>query len=409
MCQSSKDGGVRCAVHMHGSRAMSKLAAVTVNISKEDANNVLRDLRKEGKAMDLPAPTPEQVRAFAALQKRNVQNDPMITPREKNMINKNLDEAAREQPSGSVFHSWRNAVSEAMSRFMKKPATKVSAILLAGTMAMSSVAACGTSTDPGPTNTGTPPSTSAPTTPGETESPTTPTEQPTETTPPVVDNPITTTSGVVPGEAVNDGLGDYQQITLSEDSFLYSYDETLITDTATLENYSQEDVTAAQKVVMDFVVEEALDSTLACNATDANKQAWIDSNIDRFAPESRESFTQDIMAPGSGVVNKNTNAEGNVWRGDCIYDGGTRVKSIEVGPQSIYTSEGGQLVFHVKGTTQREVTAPGTRGQEGTPVYLENTEFDVKYSVSKSEDGSWLLVGSNTNFNSVTDTENPVS
>ena len=402
MCQSKKKGGNRCAVHMYGSRAMSKLTAITVNITTDDANGILRDLRNEGKAMNLSAPSPEQVRAFAEVQKRNVQNDPMITPRDKNMITKNLEEAAQEKPNGNVFHSWKNAVAEGMSRFMKKPAVKVSAILLAGTMAMSTVAACGTSTEPAPT-TDPNPSISAPATESPSE---TPSESPTVETP--TENPITTTSGVIPGEVANDGIGDYQQITLADDSFVLDYDETLITDTATLQNYTPEEITGAQNVAMYFLVEEALDSVMSCNATEANAQTWITENAPKIAPEHQEAFKQDILTPGSGVLQKNIGKDGNVWRGDCTYDNGPRISSIELGPQAIYLTEDGELVFHVKGNSTRHVTAPGTRGQEGTPVYLETTNFDAKYVVRKSDDGAnWVLTGAATQWDTSTN-ETPV-
>ena len=288
----------------------------------------------------------------------------------------------------------------------KKSAVKVSTLLLATATALSTVAACGQSAQTTPPADESP-AASTPATQSPSESPTeapseSPTEAPTATTP--ADNPITTTSGVIPGAIVNDGLGEYQQITLADDSFVLQYDETLVTGEATLQSFTPEEILEAQRVVMRFIVEESLDSTLLCNSTQATRSAWLTEHGDFFAPEQAELLAQDALAPQGGLVQKSTDKDDQQWRGDCIYNGGPRITSVELGPQSIYRTEDGDLGFHVAGRMGRNVTAPGTRGQEGTPIYLENTTFDLKLGVEKSADtGAWLLTGSDTEFNTNTE------
>lgn len=401
MCNSKAKGGKRCFAHSYGTRAITKMTQIITGASPEEVKVVQNDLRKEGK--ELPAPTTAQVKAFAEIQKRNVRFDPQISEKDKKVLDKQLTKASGEQPTGGGFHAWKNSTAETMRRFAKTPFAKVSAVVLVSSIALTGCS--GDPTDPVDPPTSSSPSVTAPVTPGETESPTTePTTEP--TTP--VENPIVGVSGVAPsGVDVSDGKGEYQQITVTPDSYLNTYDESIV-DAGVTDNYSPEDIAGAQKAIAAFYVEEVTDSILSCNSTPENREAWIQENSDFFAPEYKENFNENIRVGKNdvGLVQTNTLEDGTVWRGDCAYDGGARKASYNAAFDRIGITEDGSLSFNITSEYTQLVSEPGG---DANVKYTETTASTGTFAVAKDASGNWVLKGYQTSFNTSVDTDNPIS
>lgn len=93
----------------------------------------------------------------------------------------------------------------------------------------------------------------------------------------------------------NDGKGDFLQTAISPDDVAFKYDPSIVKGTAT-DRFSVEDITAAQKVAVTFIAEEALDSTMSGNPKDkAVKDAWWEKNKDKFYSSSQEEFHKDVL------------------------------------------------------------------------------------------------------------------
>lgn len=270
MCQSSKQGGKRCAAHMHGSTATVTMTSIITNVVAENVRKIFTGLRKEGK--NLPAPSQEEVIALAENNKMMSRFDPTIPDGRRNSLAKRWESAKTENPDGGTFHAWRHTLGETIRSSRKTFA----AIGIAGTLMFASACSGG--------NMAHDPQTTAPVT-----SPTTISATATPSAP---------VKGGIPTKGVADGgHGKYLQTTIDDSDPAMKYNAALATPTAT-SMYSSEDLAAVQKKAVKFMAEEGLDAT--ANGGDA--EAWWAAHSGEIAPSYQVQAHDDVINNKGFVV-----------------------------------------------------------------------------------------------------------
>lgn len=105
-------------------------------------------------------------------------------------------------------------------------------------------------------------------------------------------------TGIIAKRVANDGTGDYLQTSIADDDPAMKYNPT-ITDNGAKSHYSDAELAEAQKVIVKFVAEEAIDSTL--NGGNNDFDGWFAAHKDEILPASRETMLNDLKA-GKGVL-----------------------------------------------------------------------------------------------------------
>lgn len=107
----------------------------------------------------------------------------------------------------------------------------------------------------------------------------------------------TTPSGPKPGDVIkriptkkevaNDGKGDYIQTTIADNDPAMKFDPALVTGPEASQLFTNAEIADAQKFTMRFIAEEAIDSQINNNPTDAkNIDAWWAKNKDKILIEN---------------------------------------------------------------------------------------------------------------------------
>lgn len=380
MCNSKAEGGQRCAVHMHGSRAAFKSAQVSTGADQKVIAVVFKQLREDG--ANLPNPTAEEVKEYAASQRVAALFDPDLSNRDRNTLIRNWTKAEDERPDGGVFHAWKN-LSKRVKTYMRRA---VAGFLVVG--ALAGAAACSNgSQSPGPTPT-----------PAGGE---TPTSEVVEVVPANLDG------GLVEGELTSDQHGQYRQLTLDPESPLLQYNPDVIHSSAI--HLSKEEVLEAQKIASTFVVEEALDSELVFGWSEEAAQAWLADNGHYFSEEALPDISADVSNPEKRPTVIDTDGaratyddEGNKltgeWsRGNPVYDGGSaRWDNLSVNLTSVFMTEQGELVFTYTATGDRPITDSVNTSDK--TIYREVNEHELLYALDQGSDG-WEIVGWHNSIN----------
>lgn len=386
MCSSIAEGGKRCAVHMHGSRAAVKEAEIYTQEDRGVLSRMFTKLRREGK--NLPAPEPEEVQAYADGQRVRARFDSSLSKRDSNTLIRNWTKARDEEPDGGTFHAWKNLRSSAAAQKLRRGV----AVLSIGT-AVVATGACGAQ----PKQEEAPTPTTTPTAEQTTEAPAPTPEGFTYELP----------SGFTTGQPAQSIHGEYLPLSLEENSPLLNYSDSVATPEV-VSNFDPEDVQEAQQIASTFVVEQGVDSVLVYDYSEENAEAWWNENKDVFHPDYQNDF-HSLVTDGSKrnplVDNNGGDAlgpngerlEGGHWsRGNPVYETGTvRTGNVSIELVEISSdSNGSYLGFEYDASVSRIIEDPSDLSK-GPLVETTDSDFTI-YMLPHN--GSWRIAGTNNNF-----------
>lgn len=261
MCQAKSLGGKRCAIHHHGTQAAVQTTVVKTGIDTDDVKEVFSTLNKEGKK--LPEPSRSEYESYLEKERFLTEIDQTIPARDKKMIIKKLEKAKGENtPSGGTFHAWQNLMSSALNKFGKKTRLVFAGITVA---ALSfGIAGCA------PTN-----SSSGASIDGA------------------------TSISIVQGEQITDALGTYSKITVDPNNpaFNTSAIQSIDMDSIKAAGYSEQDLSSAQKIAMQFTLTEMIDSK-SLDTPDSLPQTLQDINTTYFTGP----YASILSEPTSNIV-----------------------------------------------------------------------------------------------------------
>lgn len=129
------------------------------------------------------------------------------------------------------------------------------------------------------------------------------------------------TNAVGSGEKIDTGTGSYEKLTVPKDSALYKVDE----EAANAANIAFENdvVAAGQKLAIDFVLTETLDSS-ALEGGDAGYQSWVETTAPKYFSE-RAIRTFPPVEKANGILFGNIGGSASLPK--LINDGGPRLKN----------------------------------------------------------------------------------
>ena len=365
MCQSKAQGGKRCANGMLGSRATINTAVQILRQKPEDVKEVFTSLRQEGKS--LPAPTQEQIEAFAAQQKFQARWNSELPPAVAERIANQWDEAVNEEPDGGTFHAWKNTFGEVARRARAKLAAMTAITGLS--MALASCSGGGTlaNTTPDPSI--------APSTPAVTQS---------------ADPSSNAALGIDVGTARTDQFGDYNQVALSDDAPVLAYDASKYDDVSKTA-YTEEQLADGQEQTARFVAEYIMDNPALYDQSADNLEAYKAETSGFVSDQYVAEWQSDVMAGNNGYATDALAGKLVVSNPGAIPDGYTTGDSrysmdkFEMSSGSFAPADGA-VVYEYSVDYTRAFTAPDERAEvRFTGIY--------RIGVVPSADGTWKMVG----------------
>lgn len=207
--------------------------------------------------------------------------------------------------------------------------------------------------------------------------------------------PVATAAAVISGlptkGVANDGKGVYLQTTIADTDPAMKYNPALA-DAAAKAHFTPEELAEAQKVVVRFIAEEAIDSTLNGGSKDVD--GWFAAHKNQIYPSNQEIMLKDLKAGKDDVAREQWIAD---RPGYSYLHGATtsRVKSRTITPTEIYYVEGNGL----QGVTVKTAASWTMEVTGGKNSGLQSTSAEISYSVAKDPaDGKWKIAGYETNF-----------
>jgi hypothetical protein len=203
---------------------------------------------------------------------------------------------------------------------------------------------------------------------------------------PTASFPYTLPNGLIAKGIANDGKGDYIQTSIADTDPAMQYNPA-ITDDAAKAHYSEAELAEAQKVIVRFIAEEVIDSTLNGGS---DVDGWWAAHKDQVHP-----LNQDLMLNELKSVDKSPLARES-WiatRPGYSYLHGTdtpRIKSRNITPNKLryVTSSTLQGVMLDTNTNwSMEVTG-------GKHTGVQSTNATASVAVAKdAADGKWKVAG----------------
>lgn len=203
--------------------------------------------------------------------------------------------------------------------------------------------------------------------------------------------PYTLPSGLIAKGVANDGRGEYIQTSIADTDPAMQYNPA-ITEDAAKAHFSEADLAESQKVIVRFIAEEAIDSTLNGGG---NPDLWFAAHKDQIHPTNQDIMLKELK-DGKDVVAR------EAWmatKPGFSYAHGAdtpRVTVRVITPQKLRYIEGNGLQGVFLDTTAvyaMAVTADGVRKPD------QNSTADISYAVAKdAADGKWKIAAYQTNF-----------
>ena len=198
--------------------------------------------------------------------------------------------------------------------------------------------------------------------------------------------------GIVAKGVANDGKGDYLQTTIADSDPEMNYNAS-IADDAAKAHYSDADLAEAQKVVVKFIAEEGIDSTL--NGGAGNIDEWYATHKDVILPANQPVMLKDLKDGKSIVATEPWMAR----KAGYSYVHGTdmpRVTERTITPEKLRYLEKNSVqgvMLDTKVNYKMAVTG-GTHGG------VQSTTGEVSFSVAKdaADGGKWKIAGYNTAY-----------
>jgi hypothetical protein len=200
--------------------------------------------------------------------------------------------------------------------------------------------------------------------------------------------------GLVAKGVANDGKGDYLQTSIADTDPAMRYNPA-IADDAAKAHYSEAELAEAQKVIVRFIAEEAIDSTLN-GGTDID--GWWAAHKDQIHPANQDGMLQDLKTThGNSVVAR------ELWMADkpglsYVHGADTpRVTQRTITPSKLRFVEDSTLQGVMLDTTasyEMPVAVDGKRKK------VQSTAANISFAVAKdAADGNkWKIAGYQTDF-----------
>ena len=208
---------------------------------------------------------------------------------------------------------------------------------------------------------------------------------------PTVTFPFTLPNGMIAKGVANDGKGDYLQTSIADTDPAMKYNPA-ITDDAAKAHYSETDLAEAQKVIVRFIAEEAIDSTIN-GGTDVD--GWWAAHKDEIHPLN-QVMLQDLKSKDDLLARERWIAD----RPGYSYVHGastTRVTERTITPTKLRYVESSNLqgvMLDTNASWSMAVTG-GTHGN------VQNTTATISFAVAKdpADGNKWKIAGYNANYN----------
>lgn len=200
--------------------------------------------------------------------------------------------------------------------------------------------------------------------------------------------------GITIKGVANDGVGDYLQTSIADDDPAMKYNPALA-DAGAKAHYSEAELAEAQKVVVRFIAEEAIDSTL--NGGKGDVDVWWNSHKDQIHPLNQELMLADMKTPNNATLSTEK------WMAEkptpYTYVHGTetpRVTARTITPLALRFVESANLqgvMLDTNVTYSMEVT-------DGKKRNMQNSTGELSFAVAKdpADGGKWKIAGYNTNY-----------
>lgn len=202
-------------------------------------------------------------------------------------------------------------------------------------------------------------------------------------------HPVPSSKGVIPKGVANNGTGDYLQTTITDTDPAMQYDPA-IADDAAKAHYSPAQLADAQKVIVKFIAEETIDSTLN-GGTDVD--GWFAAHKDQIYPTNVDILRTDLKDGKDGVTR-----EGWMLTDDKVKSGytyindakNTRVTERGITPTALtYTDSNGLQGLWLDATASWIMAV-----NNGHSKSLQSTTAELAYAVViDPADGKWKIAG----------------
>lgn len=201
-------------------------------------------------------------------------------------------------------------------------------------------------------------------------------------------------AGITIKGVANDGVGDYLQTSISDDDPAMKYNPA-IADAGAKAHYSEAELAEAQKVVVKFIAEEAIDSTL--NGGKGNVDVWWNTHKNQIHPLNQDAMLIDLKNPEKAMLSTER------WMAEkptpYTYVHGTetpRVTARTITPLALRFVESANLqgvMLDTNVTYSMEVT-------DGKKRNIQNSTGKLSFAVAKdpADGGKWKIAGYLTDY-----------
>lgn len=203
------------------------------------------------------------------------------------------------------------------------------------------------------------------------------------------------TLGIIGKGVANDGKGDYLQSSIADTDAAMQYNPA-ITDDAAKAHYSPEQLADAHKVIVKFIAEEAIDSTLN-GGTDVD--GWFAAHKDQLHPVNQDAMLEVIKSPDKAIVDR----EAWMLTPEKVASGysylhhanKSRVTARTITPLKLYYVKDATLQGVMLDTTAMWNMAV----HNGHNNSLQSTTAEISFAVAiDPADGKWKIAGYLTNY-----------
>lgn len=213
----------------------------------------------------------------------------------------------------------------------------------------------------------------------------------------VVASPVATVppklgAGIIAKGVANDSKGDYLQTSIADTDPAMQYNP-VIADAAAKAHYSAAELSEAQKVVVKFIAEEVIDSTLN-GGTDVD--GWWAAHKDQIHPGNLAPMLADLKKTDTDILVRES------WI--ARYPGYSYVHGVETPRVSVRTISPYKIGYVESSTLQGATVSTDAswsmnvineEGHNGVQKSTAKLTFSV---VKDPADGKWKIAGYNTDY-----------
>jgi hypothetical protein len=199
-------------------------------------------------------------------------------------------------------------------------------------------------------------------------------------------------AGIIAKDAANDGKGVYLQTSIADTDPAMQYNPA-ITDDAAKAHYSAADLAEAQKVIVKFIAEEAIDSTLNGGGSDVD--GWFAAHKDEILPANQTIMLNDIKSNTGDVIARES------WMAtkpgySYVHGANTpRVIARTITPTKFRYVESGSL----QGVMLDTNVSYSMKVTGGSHTGVQSTTATISFAVAKDPaDGKWKIAGYNAHY-----------